>query len=57
MFSGCFSLKEIILPEGLEKIGEGCFEGSGLEEITIPKSVKTIEGRVFYGAFSGCRNL
>ena len=25
VFSGCTSLKEVILPEGLESIGEECF--------------------------------
>ena len=41
------------MPEGLEKIGWGCFKGSGLEEIIIPKSVKKIE----WIAFSQCKNL
>ena len=53
MFYGCNSLKEVHLPDGLEKIGRECFENSGLEEIIIPKSVKTIEKY----AFSGCKSL
>ena len=48
MFLWCTSLKEVILSEGLESIGEGCFSMSGLEEITIPKSVETIEWSAFY---------
>ena len=35
------------LPEGLEVIEEDCFWHSGLEEITIPKSVKRIEKYTF----------
>ena len=31
------------LPEGLEIIERGCFVESGIEEITIPKSVQRIE--------------
>ena len=61
MFWGCTSLKEISLPEGLESIGWGCFKGSGLEEITIPKSVKRIDGEYvnghYYGAFYECTSL
>ena len=43
VFEGCRGLKKVVLSEGLESIGYECFKGSGLEEITIPKSVKTIE--------------
>ena len=53
MFSGCTSLKEINLPECLESIGKLCFYQSKLEEITIPKSVKMIEG----SAFRECESL
>ena len=45
-------LEELILPEGLETIGEGAFYfSSGLKKITIPKSVKTIEDIAFYDVF------
>ena len=37
----------------LETIGRNCFENSGLEEITIPKSVRTIKD----SAFKRCRHL
>ena len=59
-------MKEINLPESLETIKQLCFCNSGIEEITIPKNVKTIEGGVeydekyretHYGAFLECRNL
>ena len=46
-------LKKVTLLEGLEKIGYECFNESGLEEIIIPKSVKTIEWSAFYG----CKSL
>ena len=53
-FSGCSSLKNIILPLGLEYIPWNAFGGcSSLTSITIPDSVKEIHGF----AFSGCTNL
>jgi len=52
-FSGCANLKEVILNEGLEKIGDEAFSSTKIESITIPGSVKEI-GK---GAFSGCKNL
>jgi hypothetical protein len=43
------SITEIILPEGLENIGEGAFENSTeLESISIPSSVKTIGKKAFF---------
>ncbi|WP_044420577.1 leucine-rich repeat domain-containing protein [Metamycoplasma hominis] len=52
-FSGCANLKEVILNEGLEKIGDEAFSNTNIESITIPSSVKEI-GK---GAFSSCKNL
>ena len=46
-------LKKVALPEGIESIGRECFKKSELEEIVIPKSVKTIE----WSAFLECRSL
>lgn len=47
-------LKNIVLPDGLERIGAESFEGCGsLKEIAIPANVKRIDA----GAFSGCTNL
>ena len=43
MFQRCRKLKHITLPDDLEMIGEYCFQESGLTELTIPSSVKTIE--------------
>ena len=47
-FGKCLSLKEIILPEKLEKIGEGSFDACcSLEKIHIPKNVKEIGNAAF----------
>lgn len=47
-------LKNIVLPDGLERIGAESFEGCGsLKEIAIPANVTRIDA----GAFSGCTNL
>ena len=42
-FQECKNLRRVIFPEGLETIGEYCFQESGLTELTIPNSVKKIE--------------
>ncbi|MEX1819626.1 leucine-rich repeat domain-containing protein [Metamycoplasma hominis] len=52
-FSGCRNLKEVILNEGLEKIGDEAFSSTKIESITIPGSIKEIGGY----AFSSCKNL
>ena len=43
VFSECRNLRSVLLEDGLKFIGTGCFEKSGLEEITIPGGVKRIE--------------
>ena len=43
-------LDKIQLPEGLEKIGEGCFwcdSGGGIDRVSIPSTVKEIGGKLF----------
>ena len=52
-FRSCHFLASATLNEGLEEVGEGCFRMAGLEEVTLPKSVKTIGRR----AFCGCEKL
>lgn len=53
-FYGCRSLKRIILPPALEKIGENSFYACySLEEIIIPDSVKKLGN----GCFCGCTSL
>ena len=41
-FMNCERLKSITLQEGLEHIGDNCFSDSGISEILIPKTVKSI---------------
>ena len=41
-FEKCKNLKNITLPEGLERIGDCCFYESALESITLPSTLKTI---------------
>ncbi len=42
------NLAKIFLPNALEKIGDGAFESCDmLERLTIPRSVKVLEGNPF----------
>ena len=51
---GCDNLKSIIIPNGVESIGEQAFYAcNSLESIIIPKNVKNIGFR----AFAGCLSL
>lgn len=53
-FKGCWALKEISLPFGLEIIDPSCFEECyGLERIILPADIHLIGSR----AFSHCNNL
>ena len=48
------TVKEIVLPEGLERIGDRAFRGcTELREIVLPSTLKTIGD----GAFEGCSRL
>ena len=40
--SECKQLKSVELPEGLEMIGDRCFEDCGVRELHIPASVREI---------------
>ena len=52
-FRDCSSLKSVDFPEGFTKIDEGAFLGcSGLEEITLPSSLKVIKRQAFFGCQS-----
>ena len=54
VFSDCESLEQVVLSEGLEKIGVNAFENCvSLKKITMPSSVKEIG----VNAFSGCEAL
>ena len=52
-FRNCSSLETVTLPEGLNTIGNGVFDGSGLQAVTIPVTVDSIKE----SAFNGCKNL
>lgn len=41
-FAGCSLITEITLPTKLEILGKSVFEGTGITEITIPKTVTTM---------------
>ena len=47
---GC---KEIVIPEGVETIGNYWFWGSEIKSVVVPASVKKIE----MGAFRNCKAL
>lgn len=56
MFNGMFmrdshsALKRIIIGEGIEKLCQGAFQNcTGIEEISIPSSVRNFESYLFYG--------
>lgn len=53
-FNGCHSLQEVVLPEGLEKVGSFCFKDChSLERVILPSTVKKIDS----WAFENCRRL
>lgn len=52
-FWGCSKLKELKLPESLTIIKDSVFEGTDIQEITIPINVKYICGNPFAGC--SCR--
>ena len=51
--SGCSMIRNVVLPYGLEKIGDHAFRGTSIESITIPGSVTEIG----VGALSECSSL
>lgn len=57
IFCGCYLLKEITLPDGLEYIPTGCFQVCGLKHVDFPPSLKRIEGDAFYGCDLDSLNL
>lgn len=46
-FMQCQKLRSVTLPDGLRTIGRGCFSGTGLETIRIPRSVREIDEYAF----------
>ena len=52
-FKGAKGVSEIVLPEGVETIGERAFAESSIEKINLPRSVE----RIADDAFEGCDAL
>jgi len=52
-FDSCENIKSISIPDSVESIGAWAFSGTGLRELTIPKSVRFIGE----GAFAYCKKL
>ena len=52
-FENCKELRNIELPGSLKQIGWGAFVNTGIERISIPAEVDSID----YGVFSYCNNL
>lgn len=48
-FYNCTSMKFIVLPSDLVKVGESAFCNSGIKAVTIPSSVSVIEQETFLG--------
>lgn len=48
-FAGCVNLRELTIPNGAFSIGAYSFEDSGLNTVTIPKSVEIIDKTAFSG--------
>ncbi len=53
-FMSCFKLKSVlVVPEGVETLEEGCFNGcTSVTKVVLPKSLKTIGNNVFGGNYS-----
>ena len=48
-FYGDTSIDEVVLPDGVEEIGERAFAESGLTKINLPSSLKSIADNAFGG--------
>lgn len=46
-------ITKVIVPEGVTKIGPGAFEGSGVESVILPSTLREIK----FTAFNGCKKL
>ncbi len=52
-FRGCIKLRDLFVPDSVEDIGVGAFEGSGLVKIHLSSNIARINDTVF----KGCRYL
>lgn len=55
-FRNLWSLKEVILPNSVNRLNNGCFRSCGITSIVIPASVNTYEYNAFNGS-SGLRDI
>lgn len=46
-FKNCKTVKKVILPKGLDVIGNGAFQGSGINSIVLPENLSVIEEDAF----------
>lgn len=53
MFSGCFSLETIEIPDTVETIGQSAFFCTALKTLTLPEGLTAIESF----AFADCEKL
>lgn len=52
-FAGCGGLKNVTIPDSVTVIGQGAFENSDIESITMGNNVT----KIYFAAFSGCTEL
>lgn len=52
MFYGCKSLKRAVLNEGLGKLDINAFEESGVEEVVLPSTLKTLKSYTFHNCYN-----
>ena len=56
-FHNCPNIKELVIPEGVESIGEESFTECGLEKVTLPYSLKSIHHTAFGQYNDRCKHL
>lgn len=57
VFKTCYSLKAAVLPTGMDYIGysssiAGVFNASGLEKVSLPYGLKTLNGSAFHSCYT-----
>jgi hypothetical protein len=52
-FNGCVALKNVVFPSKLVGLSYDCFESSGLQSVSIPGTLTSID----WGTFSDCQSL
>lgn len=46
-FFDFMNLRKVEIPNGVERIGSECFKNSGVEEITLPRTLREVGQNVF----------